>query len=443
MACGWKCVLRMRARNILHVYLEPHAHVLQVKKCQQVRNTTTADKTEKCACGEVFCVHSPSRTRESRFSVSENLKTKILILTHWSPFMMFPWMIVPSVIFPTSVLPLSVFPTSSATMMTKRTESVLGSTFSNSDSAIPIFVQVLGPMCFFRLVFIVFGISVGSTLLFTNAQQRFCCYSVVLSFPHWSRSKIWIVTFHRDGALVTTPLVIGRVVGDVDRRELVQVPGSRFLSTQSPTEKFCTARRSGTCSRSRDDCCVSVLLSWRPLLPHGLVQCALHNRLICWAQWLLPQSSSESLLSREHRATVSATQPLGQRGSGKAMVSGIPAKANFSPKVESKCVSPQFSNIPEGPAAAPFRDDLDTQPNRHSSHQESVPTHVREEALEDSLVVSEGGAAPSESPWNLSPNPLLPNPDEMLTFRSHLLACASASSLCELSKLPHHTWLTT
>ena len=34
---------------------------------------------------------------------------------------------------------------------------------------------------------------------------------------------IWIVAFHCDGVLVTTPLVIRRCVGDVDRREVIQV----------------------------------------------------------------------------------------------------------------------------------------------------------------------------------------------------------------------------
>ena len=67
----------------------------------------------------------------------------------------------------------------------------------------------------------------GSTLLFTKAQQRFCC-SVGLIFPHRSPLRIWIVTLHCDCALVTTPSVMGRVVGDVDRREAVQVPAVGF-----------------------------------------------------------------------------------------------------------------------------------------------------------------------------------------------------------------------
>ena len=56
------------------------------------------------------------------------------------------------------------------------------------------------------------------------SQQRFCSCSVVLSFPHRSRLRTWIVTLHCESALVTTPLMIGRVVGDVDRRGAVQVP---------------------------------------------------------------------------------------------------------------------------------------------------------------------------------------------------------------------------
>ena len=43
-----------------------------------------------------------------------------------------------------------------------------------------------------------------------------------------SRLKIWIVTFHCFGVLVTTPFIIGRVVVDVDRREVVQVPEAGF-----------------------------------------------------------------------------------------------------------------------------------------------------------------------------------------------------------------------
>ena len=78
------------------------------------------------------------------------------------------------------------------------------------------------------------------------------------SDPHPSRTFTWV-----GRPSVTTLLVIGRVVGDVDRRE-VQVKAV-------PTGKFCIARRSATCSRSKDGCCVSVLLSWRLLLSNGLV----------------------------------------------------------------------------------------------------------------------------------------------------------------------------
>ena len=40
---------------------------------------------------------------------------------------------------------------------------------------------------------------------------------------------IWVVTFHRDSVLVTTPLVSEkRVVGDADRREVIQVLAVSF-----------------------------------------------------------------------------------------------------------------------------------------------------------------------------------------------------------------------
>ena len=57
---------------------------------------------------------------------------------------------------------------------------------------------------------------------------------------------IWVVAFHCDCVLVTTSLVIGRVVKDVDRREVIQVFALNFLSTRSSIEKLCTARRFAT-----------------------------------------------------------------------------------------------------------------------------------------------------------------------------------------------------
>ena len=86
------------------------------------------------------------------------------------------------------------------------------------------------------------------------------------SDPHPSRTFTWV-----GRPSVTTPLVIGRVVGDVDRREL-QVKAAVFCPPcRQLGSSVCIARRSATCSRSRDGCCVSVLLSWRLLLSNGLV----------------------------------------------------------------------------------------------------------------------------------------------------------------------------
>ena len=104
------------------------------------------------------------------------------------------------------------------------------STFSNLGSAISIFVEVLGPKCFSSWSSYFRDFSVGSSLLFTMAQQRFCSCSVVLSFPHRSRLRIWIVALHSHSALETALLVVGRVVGDVDRREVVQVPAVGFCA---------------------------------------------------------------------------------------------------------------------------------------------------------------------------------------------------------------------
>ena len=49
---------------------------------------------------------------------------------------------------PNERLAIECLPTSSSTMTKKKTKTVLRSTFSNIDSAIPAFVEVLGPMCF-------------------------------------------------------------------------------------------------------------------------------------------------------------------------------------------------------------------------------------------------------------------------------------------------------
>ena len=45
-----------------------HTHASAWEQCFQVRNT---DKTEKCACDEVFCLHLAPLTRDSLVSVSE------------------------------------------------------------------------------------------------------------------------------------------------------------------------------------------------------------------------------------------------------------------------------------------------------------------------------------------------------------------------------------
>ena len=70
--------------------------------------------------------------------------------------------------------------------------------------------------------------SVGSTLLVTKTHQCFCCCSVVLYFAHRSRLVIWVVAFHCDSVFVTAPLVMGPVVGDVDRRDVVRVLAVSF-----------------------------------------------------------------------------------------------------------------------------------------------------------------------------------------------------------------------
>ena len=129
---------------------------------------------------------------------------------------------------PSERLAIECLPFSSATMTKKRTKSVLRNTFSNSGLAIPIFVEVMGPLCFSALSSHFSGYKC-STLLFEKAQQRFCCCSAVLSSAHRSGLTIWIVTLQCDRALVTTSVVIRRVVGDVDRREVVQVPATSFL----------------------------------------------------------------------------------------------------------------------------------------------------------------------------------------------------------------------
>ena len=118
-----------------------------------------------------------------------------------------------------------------------------------------------GPL-FFR------DINVGTTLLFTKAQQHFCCSSVVLSFTHWSRLKIWIATFHRDGVLITIPLMIRYVVRDVDRCEVVQV---HAICLCPPDRQL----RSSVLG-SRNDCAFTHFF-WRLLLSNGLLAMVDHR----------------------------------------------------------------------------------------------------------------------------------------------------------------------
>ena len=80
---------------------------------------------------------------------------------------------------------------------------------------------------------------------------------------------IWVVTFHRDGVLVTTPLVKGRVVRDVDRLEVIQVLAVSFCP---PVRQLRSSVLLVILSPAQDrHLFESVLLSWRPLLSNGLV----------------------------------------------------------------------------------------------------------------------------------------------------------------------------
>ena len=184
---------------------------------------------------------------------------KKIFLTHWSDLSMDDRAIGG---LPNERLAIECLPTSSATMTKKRTKSVLRSTFSNFGSAVPVFVENSGSNVFFCLVLIFLEKNVGSTLLFTKAQQRFCSCSVVLSFPHRSRLKIWIVTLHCDSALVTTPVVVRRVV--------VQVPAAGFFPPDRQLRSSLLLVIPPP-ARSRDGRCDSVLLSWRLLLSIGLL----------------------------------------------------------------------------------------------------------------------------------------------------------------------------
>ena len=64
------------------------------------------------------------------------------------------------------------------------------------------------------------ALRIGSTTLLLLLGSPLFCTSVL---------KIWIVTLHCDRALATTSVVRRRVVGDVDRREMVQVPAASFF----------------------------------------------------------------------------------------------------------------------------------------------------------------------------------------------------------------------
>ena len=49
--------------------LEPHASACEkVRRCSNVRDT---HNTERCACDEVFCLHTASRARQSLMSARE------------------------------------------------------------------------------------------------------------------------------------------------------------------------------------------------------------------------------------------------------------------------------------------------------------------------------------------------------------------------------------
>ena len=129
---------------------------------------------------------------------------------------------------PNECLAIECLPTISATMTKKRTKSVLRSTLSNSGLAIPIFVEVLGPMCFsawsshfsgYKCWFYL-ALRTGSATVLLLLGSPLFCTSVL---------KIWIVTLHCDRALATTSVVMRRVVGDVDRRGLVQEPATSFF----------------------------------------------------------------------------------------------------------------------------------------------------------------------------------------------------------------------
>ena len=56
------------ASQSCHEFGLSHTRACTCEECSQVRNT---NKTEKCACDEVFCLHPPSFARESLLLVSE------------------------------------------------------------------------------------------------------------------------------------------------------------------------------------------------------------------------------------------------------------------------------------------------------------------------------------------------------------------------------------
>ena len=102
------CFVGMRARHVdrkkNNLYLEPHARVVHVKSDETTLRRVTnwqglARHWEKCACGEVFCVHLPSLTREFLLCQKEILCEKMLLQEfkrekkvvqkrrHWSGFL--------------------------------------------------------------------------------------------------------------------------------------------------------------------------------------------------------------------------------------------------------------------------------------------------------------------------------------------------------------------